>query len=153
MKPLFLSADPMLDAAAAVHASMNYPLGGDEEVLNSKVSLTHERDDGVQVGPEHALIARGIQTSGHGSAAPIMSFRLARMDHHPLEIRGKAHCDTVLLATAAGGTWHNNDDGPYGQNPQFNLRGSAPSNGRVDVWVDSCAGQTCFGGLILESDG
>ena len=83
---------------------------------------------------------------------PTMSFRLARMDHYPLEIRVEAPCDAVLLVNAADGTWHYNDDGPYGHNPQINLQGSARLNGRVDIWVGSYDGQTCFGDLILETE-
>jgi hypothetical protein len=74
------------------------------------------------------------------------------MDHYPLEIRVEAPCDSVLLVNAANGDWYYNDDGPYGHNPQINLRGSATLNGRVDIWVGSYDGQSCFGDLILETE-
>lgn len=153
MKPLFLSAALLMAATAAAQACPDYRLAGDVDYGFTGDILTREREYAVQTGVDYSLVSCGYQYPGYVSAAPTMSFRLARMDHYPLEIRVEAPCDTVLLVNAADGTWHYNDDGPYGQNPQINLRGSATLNGRVDIWVGSYNGQTCFGDLILETDG
>lgn len=153
MKPLFLAATLSLAAAAAAQACPDYRMGGDVDYGYTGDILTHAREYSVQVGTDYALASCGIQYPGYVSAAPTMSFRLARMDHYPLEIRVEAPCDSVLLVNAADGSWHYNDDGPYGHNPEINLRGSALLNGRVDIWVGSYDGQTCYGDLILETDG
>jgi len=153
MKPLFLSAALLLSAAAAAQACPDYRLGGDVDYGFTGDVLTREREYAVQIGGAYSLADCGYTTySGYVPAEPTLSLRLARMDHYPLEIRVEAPCDSVLLVNAADGTWYYNDDGPYGYNPQLNLRGSATLNGRVDIWVGSYDGQTCFGDLILETE-
>lgn len=153
MNPIFLSAALLMTAATVAQACPDYRLGGDVDYGFTGDVLTRAREYSVQVGTDYSLVDCGIPHTGYVSAAPTMSFRLARMDHYPLEIRVEAPCDSVLLVNAADGSWHYNDDGPYGYNPRINLRGSAALNGRVDIWVGSYDGQTCYGDLILETDG
>jgi hypothetical protein len=152
VKPIFLSAALMMSAAAAAQACPDYRLGGDVDYSYTGDILLREREYSVQIGTDYSLVGCGHQYPGYVSAAPTTSFRLARMDHYPLEIRVEAPCDSVLLVNAANGDWYYNDDGPYGHNPQINLRGSATLNGRVDIWVGSYDGQSCFGDLILETE-
>ena len=152
MKQIALTTAFILVAAAA-QACPDYRLGGDVDYGFTGDVLTREREYSIQATGGQALTACGFQHSGYVPSAPTMSFRLLRMDHYPLEIRVEADCDTVLLVNAANGEWYYNDDGPYGYNPQINLRGSAVLNGRVDIWVGTYGGDTCFGDLVLETDG
>lgn len=152
MKRILMTAVLCLTAPSAAMACPDYRAGGDVDYSFTGDILTREREYAVTVGGGYSLADCGIPYAGYVTTPPTMSFRLARMDHYPLEIRVEAPCDAILLVNAADGNWYYNDDTQYGHNPQINLRGSAVLNGRTDIWVGSYGGQTCYGDLILETE-
>lgn len=139
-------------AAAAAQACPNPQAGGDVDYGFTGDILTRAREYAVTIGGPYSLPDCGVPYPGYVTTAPTMSFRLARMDFYPLEIRVEAPCDAILLVNDASGNWHYNDDTGYGSDPRINLRGSAPLNGRMDIWVGSYSGETCYGDLILETE-
>lgn len=152
MKTLIASLALLMAAGTVAQACPDYQLGGDVDYGFTGDVLLREREYSVQVGGSYALNACGHTYSGYVPAAPTMSFRLLRMDHYPLDIHVEAPCDAVLLVRAANGYWHYDDDSYGGHNPEVSLRGSAPLNGRIDIWVGSYGSTTCYGTLHLQTD-
>ncbi len=108
----------------------------------------------VAGGPHYAadcdsLLILGDVTSGYYAASADFLFEITRLEGHRLFFEVDGRCDTMLMLSFNGHTYHDDDDAGD-LRPRITL--TQPRSGRYFVWVGTYEPEYCDARLMLWAE-